>query len=320
MAKTQISDIIVPEVFNPYVIQRTMELSALVQSGIIANSTEFDKLASSGGKLVNMPYFNDLDGDDEVLSDSTALTPAKITASQDVAALLIRGKSWAVNELAAQLAGADPMAAIATLVGGYWARMLQKTALATLKGIFAAASMSANVLDISSESGDAAKISASTFMDALQKLGDHQGDLTGVFMHSATKTALKKQNLITTIRPSDSAEFEVFQDRRVIVDDGCPVPSTGVYTTYAFGNGALALGNGVDSAITQTETARDALAGDDLLVNRKAYILHPRGVKFTNTSVAGATPSNTELETSTNWERVYDAKAIRIVKFVHKLA
>ena len=35
MAKTQISDVIVPEVFNPYVVQRTMELSALYNSGII---------------------------------------------------------------------------------------------------------------------------------------------------------------------------------------------------------------------------------------------------------------------------------------------
>ncbi len=319
MGKTQIADIIIPEVFNPYVIQRTMELSALVQSGIIANSAEFDKLASSGGKLVNMPYFNDLSGDDEVLSDSTALTPEKITTGQDVAVLLLRGKSWAVNELSAQLSGADPMAAIGNLVAGYWARMLQKVALATLKGIFAS-TMSDNVLDISSESSTAAVISASTFMDALQKLGDHQGDLTGVIMHSATKTVLKKANLITTIRPSDSAEFEVFQDRRVIVDDACPVPSTGVYTTYIFGNGALALGNGVNSAITQTETARDALAGDDLLVNRKAFVLHPRGVKFNNTSVAGAAPTNAELETAANWTKVYDHKAIRIVKFVHKLA
>lgn len=59
-----------------------MDLSALVQSGIIANSAEFDKLASSGGKLVNMPYFDDLTGDDEVLSDSNIrLTPEKSNAT-----------------------------------------------------------------------------------------------------------------------------------------------------------------------------------------------------------------------------------------------
>lgn len=37
MAVTKIADVIVPSVFNPYVIQRTMQLSALVQSGIISD-------------------------------------------------------------------------------------------------------------------------------------------------------------------------------------------------------------------------------------------------------------------------------------------
>ncbi|MFQ8839831.1 MAG: hypothetical protein ACLR8P_01585 [Clostridium fessum] len=46
MAGTTLQDVIVPELFNPYVINRTMELSALYQSGIIANNTEFDALAS----------------------------------------------------------------------------------------------------------------------------------------------------------------------------------------------------------------------------------------------------------------------------------
>jgi len=57
---TRIADIIVPSVFNPYVIQRTAELSAFSQSGIITNSPELDRLAFAGGKFINMPYFNDL--------------------------------------------------------------------------------------------------------------------------------------------------------------------------------------------------------------------------------------------------------------------
>jgi len=36
---TTLSDIIVPELFNPYVIQKTLEKSALVQSGIVQNLT-----------------------------------------------------------------------------------------------------------------------------------------------------------------------------------------------------------------------------------------------------------------------------------------
>ena len=50
MPITKISDVIVPEIFNPYVISRTMELSALFQSGIVVNNAEFDRLASEAAR------------------------------------------------------------------------------------------------------------------------------------------------------------------------------------------------------------------------------------------------------------------------------
>ena len=141
---TRIADVIVPEVFNPYVIERTSELSALEQSGIIVNNPELDKLATSGGRIINMPYWEDLDGDDEVLSDTTPLTPDKITANKDAAVLLMRGKAWTANDLAKALSGDDPMRAIGDLVAAYWARRRQATLLSTLKGVFASESMADN--------------------------------------------------------------------------------------------------------------------------------------------------------------------------------
>lgn len=313
----KISDIIVPEVFNQYVIDKTAELSALSQSGVIENNPELDKLASAGGKLINMPFFNDLTGDDEVLSDSGSLTPGKIDAGQDIAVLLMRGKAWGVNDLARALSGADPMAAIGDLVATYWARMRQKTLINTLTGVFGAATMSGHVHDISGGSGDAAKITASAFIDAQTLLGDAADKLTAVAMHSSTYAALQKQNLITFI-PNARGEVVIptYLEKRVIVDDGCPV-ATDVFTTYLFGQGAVGLGNG--AAPVPTETDRDSLAGEDILINRQHFLLHPRGIKFTSASVVGSSPTNAELATAANWARVYDPKNIRLVKFVHKL-
>lgn len=315
MAKTKISDVIVPEVFNPYVVQRTMELSALYNSGIISNNPELDRLASSGGTTINMPYWEDLNGDDEVLSDDGALTPAKITAGQDIAVLLMRGKAWSANDLAKALSGDDPMAAIGDLVAEYWARRMQATAIKLLDGAFAASNMTNKVLDISSLGDDKAKINGETFLDALQLMGDAKDKLTGVIMHSATETQLRKNNLIQTELDFNNKPISLFMEKRVIIDDSCPV-STGNYTTYLFGEGAIGLGNG--GAPVPTETDRDSLAGDDILINRKHYILHPRGVKWIG-SAAGSSPTNAELATGTNWSRVYEDKAIRMVKFVHKL-
>jgi len=320
MAKTLIADVIVPEVFNPYVIQRTAELSAFYQSGIIARTPELDRLASSGGKLLNMPFWEDLTGDDEVLSDTDALTVGKITAAQDVAALLTRGRAWSVNDLAKALSGDDPMAAIGDLVAEYWARRFQAILIKTLDGIFGntATGMDTNKHDISSGDGDAAVIDAKTAVDAIYKLGDNADKLTGFAMHSATVAKLTKDDLIETIPPSEGKPaIRTFLGKPVVVDDSLP-NDNGVYTTYIFGAGAFGWGEG--GAPVPVETARDALAGDDILVHRRHFILHPRGVAFQNASVAGATPSNDELANYQNWKRVYEPKNVRIVQFKHKLA
>src|SRR5699024_3674039 len=104
--------------------------------------------------------------------------------------------------------------------------------------------------------------------------------------------------------------------KRVIVDDGMPVNGD-VFTSYIFGAGAFGLGNG--GAPVPTETDRDSLAGEDILINRQHFILHPRGVKFTDSSVTGKSPTNAELENQANWNRVYENKNIRIVAFKHKI-
>lgn len=261
-------------------------------------------------------------GDAEIVTEGNKLTPAKITSNQDVSTTIRLAKAWAATDLSAQLSGKDPMEAIATLVAKYWERQRQKVLLRILKGVFSSEKMKAeHVYDVSSKAGKLANISASAFIDALQLLGDAQDQLTGVIMHSKTKSYLKQQNLISTERDSNSVEFETYQDRRVIVDDGCPLDGD-VYTTYLFGQGAIALGNGNPEGFIATETDREKLMGSgiDYLINRQCFIMHPRGIKWTNTARANVeTPTFKELENPTNWERVYDKKQIRMVAFKHKV-
>lgn len=319
MAKTLITDVIVPSVFNPYTIQLSVELSALVQSGIVQNTPELDALALKGGETINMPFWKDLDGEDEVLSDGSSLTPAGITSGKDVARLQMRGKAWSVNDLADALSGDDPMAVIGSMVAKYWERRRQAILLSSLKGIFATAIASTHLLDISAESGVGDDvISADALIDTAQLLGDHKNLLTGYFMHSKTEAVLAKAELIDYVQDSTGSFLVPFYlGKRVIVDDGCPVAGS-VYTTYLFGQGAFGLGNG--GAPVPTEMDRDTLAGDDILINRNHFILHPRGVKWTSTvALGGDAPTNTEIENGTNWERVYDSKNIRIVALKHKL-
>lgn len=333
MAGTTLQDVIVPELFNPYVINRTMELSALVQSGIITNNSEFDALASQAAPTVNMPFFEDLTGESEQIIEGADLEDNKITSNKDVAAIIRRAKMWSATDLSAALAGSDPMAAIGTLVAQFWSRDLQKELVALLDGIFgtipageggtppAETRLASNLLDISGKSGNAANWSGSAFIDAEQLLGDAKAQLTGICMHSATQAYLKKQNLIETVQPSNDVAFGTYQGKRVIVDDGCPVKN-GVYTTYLFGSGAIALGNGnpVGFVPTETDRAKRKGSGVDYLINRKTMILHPRGIAWQNAVVEKTEgPSRKEVADPKNWKPVYESKQIRIVAFKHKL-
>lgn len=333
MPATKISDVIVPELFNPYVINRTMELSAFFQSGIVVNNAEFDRLASEAARTHNMPFFEDLSGDSEPTLEDVKMTPTKIGSNKDVSTTILRQKMWGSSNLAASLAGSDPMKAVGDLVAAYWARDMQKELIAILAGVFgtytpeggdAVTPMGSHILDLTKATAAAAKvISASAFIDACQLLGDAQSQLSGVAMHSATKSYLKKKNLIATERDSVGVEFETYQDRKVTVDDGCPVDKDGVYTTYLFGNGAVAFGNGSPEGHVETEIDRDKQTGGgvDYLINRKAFILHPRGIAYTGAVREHVeTPTREELRNAQNWKPVYEEKQIRIVAIRHKVA
>jgi len=325
MALTQISDVIVPEVFNPYVVQRTAELTALYLGGIISNSPELDALAFAGGKTINMPFWNDLTGDDELLSDSGALTPAKIDAGQDVAALLMRGKAWQVNDLAKALSGDDPMKAIAELVAEYWARRYQVALISSLSGVFAdnvdndASDM---VVDIAVESiaGQSAttRISVDAIIDGGGTMGDSETKITGLCVHSDVYRALRKQKAVDEVQATDGSLVVSTVDGKIIlVDDSCPKVAGTTdgfkYTSYLFGNGAFGLGSG--AAPVPTETDRDSLAGNDILVTRNHFLIHPRGIAATGTAAA-ASPSNAELATAAFHDRVYDRNNVRLAALV----
>jgi len=301
-----------------------MELSALMQSGIMVNNSEFDALASGANTLINMPFWEDLEGEEETVQEDGFFTPGNINASKDVARKQMFGKSWGANNLSALLSGADPLAAIGELVSGYWSRRIQQRLLATLAGIFAAETMKGKVHDISGLGGDAGLLTGDSYIDAGQKMGDAKDLLTAVMIHSITEAYLAKRDLIKYEKESEgSPQVPYFMGKRVIVDDGVPYDTAaGTSEMYLFGTGAIALGNGTHPRILETEVDRDSMshAGEDYLINRRIIVMHPRGVKWEEHEVEGNFPTRKDLAKGGNWERVFEPKQIRIVKHKFKLA
>ncbi len=310
---------VIPEIFRPYEIEKTSELSAFFQSGVIQNMPELT-LPPNGGDTVRMPFWQDLAGDDQVLDSSTDLNVAKFTTEEDKAVLQARALVYGATDLAAALAGSDPVKALASLYGAKWARRMQTLLIQMLTGAMAV--VTDNVLDISGLSGTASVFDNDAFVDANQKLGDNKDKLVAVAMHSAVEALIAKNDDIDTVRDSDGqVVYKSYMGKRLIIDDGMPV-SGGVYTAYLFGEGAVGYAEGKPKV--PLEIDREALlnGGEEYLISRRHFVMHPRGVKWDPASGVPAkdAPSNAELADSGNWTQAYESQNIRIVQFKFKIA
>lgn len=336
---TSIADVIVPEIFTPYVQQLTTEKSALVQSGILVVDEFLSNFLAGGGLTINVPSWRDLDNDAENVStaDATTSSPNKIQADQEIAVRLSRNSSWSSYDLTAALAGADPMNAIASRVSDYWVRRLQTAVIATLNGVIAdnsaAPSGSEHVqddlqLNISGASYNAGvtDFSAEAFLDAAQTMGDNSSEITAVVMHSVVFNRAQKNNLIDFIPDSQGVvNIPTFLGRRVVVDDGVP-SSGGVYDTWLFGTGFCHLGQNSPKVPTELDRvpAAGTGGGQDILYNRVEWMIHPTGHKYAASSPHGG-PSNANttnnLANAASWQRVYqERKMIKFARLVTREA
>lgn len=346
MSYTALANVIQNKAFAQYFARAVLDRSPFFKSGIaVADPVIQQKCneAGFGGSFVNLPFWNAVSTNDgEQRLDETDLTPTNITAGQDVAVIVRRGKAFGANDLAADVAGSDPMKVIADQLADYWNARNQTRLMKVLAGVFAANVAEAQlaskaptlVLDISGETGNGGKdalLTKDTLLLAAQLLGDRKTELTAIAMHSMVETYLAGMDTNAGLyRASEgAATLAKYNGRDIIVDDQCSYnPSTGVAEIYLFGRGAIAY---CDCPVkTPFEVGRNALTagGQDYLVSRIANICHLRGYKW---NVTDTNPANDKVGTkdqsgyiaglsdAANWARVYDPKEIRCVKLVCKL-
>jgi len=326
------SDIIIPEVFTPYVIEQTTQRDAFLASGVVQPMAELN--ASEGGDFVNVPFWKaNLTGDFEVLSDSTSLTPGKITADKQIGVILHRGRAFESRDLAALAAGSDPMAAIGAKIADYVANQRQKDLLSCLGGIFGAVgtdNASASFVDLTIDGGGSGETALSPrhVAEARAKLGDQGDKLSAICMHSNVYYDLVERRAIDFIydnagQPDGSAtqgstanafgqvSVPTFMGLRVIVSDDVQQSGSSPnkkFAVYFFTEGAVASG---EQLAMQTETDRDILAKSDAMSIDLHYCYHPVGAKW---GVTTTNPTRAQLETIGNWSKVYETKNIGIVR------
>lgn len=343
MAQVQISDVVVPEIFGPYVQQLTEEKSRIIQSGVAARDSQLDSLLDGGGITFNTPSWKDLDSDDATGSDNvstddpgTTSTPMKTGTSQEISVRLSRNGSWSTMDLAQALAGSDPMESIASRVAAWWVRRSQRMFVSTINGVYAdnaaaptggdTHTLNDMTVDISggAYSPGVTDFSAEAFIDAATTMGDSAEDIVAVFVHSIVYARMQKNNLIDFI-PDARGEINIptFLGREVIVDDGMPAAAN-VYESWLFGTGTCRLGMGSPRVPVEVDRAPAAGngGGQETLYSRLEWMLHPIGHAFiADVSGTPGGPTNSVLGTATSWRRVFpERKMIKMARLITREA
>jgi hypothetical protein len=311
---------------------QTVVLSTIRNSGIVTADAQMNQLANQGGTTIDLPFWGRIGGNSNVSSDdpAQASTPNKIAQGKDIARKLQRNNSWSSADLVAALLADDPIRIIRDQIANYWVEEEQGVLVNILNGVFAASSMSGNVLSVAVETtAGAVKLTADVISNARALLGDQGSVFTGIMMHSRVYWNLDAEQQLIYLENPAGAQFPAivtYKGLRVIQNDKCPkvagTTSGFKYTSYLFGQGAIAYaeatGAGGPKTPVAVERAESAGNGEgvETLYSRRHWLMHPRGVKFTSASVAGTSPTNAELATGTNWTLVYDPKLVRLAAVV----
>ena len=335
---TQRSDLIVPEVFSDYLVEATTATDSFLQSGIVTPLAQLNLSSERGGDFVQVPaYKANLSGDFEVLTDSTSMTPGKIEADKQIAAVLHRGRAFSSRDLASLAIGGslDPMRAIGDKLASYVNNQKQKDLYACLTGAFG--SLNNNDSNsalfthcIDSESGDTpTALSPRHVAKAQSILGDQGSKLTSVAMHSKCYYDLIERRAVDFVLAGDvngggatasggsiqnafgNPNIASFMGLNIIVSDDIPTTGSGSSTEYSvffFAQGSVVTG---EQAPQRVQTDRDILALEEAMAVDLHYIYHPVGLKYAVTTV---NPNRTVLETVGSWSKVYDTKNIGLVR------
>jgi hypothetical protein len=337
------SDVIIPEIFTPYLLEATTVRNSFLTSGVV---TALDALnVTEGGDKVTIPNWKaDLSGDAERLTDTTSLTPGKITADKQVGVVLHRGRAWESRDLARLAAGSDPMGAIGAKVADYIANQQQKDMIATLKGVFGNLGTSNSTAAFAALSVDASgsgetNLGPRQIAAAEAILLEDAERLGAIVVHPLVYADLKERKAIDFVTASDArvtassiaagsitalnafggsvaaaytanTQIPYYMGMRVIRSKDVPTSGTGSTTKYAcYVMASGAVGTGQQAAL-RSEVDRDILAKSDAMSVDWHNVYHPLGARW----VGSANPTTADLATATNWEKVFETENIGIVR------
>ena len=324
MAETRLTNSVIPEVFTGYTAEQSIYKARLFRSGVVEQNGGISNLLAGGGETFNLPFWQDIGGTSgDVPVEGTDQDINNMAAAKQVFRRHSRTKAWGTNDLVKVYAGSNPLESLQNMVIGYWASAFDIMTIASAEGAFAAESGLVN--DESTEN-----FSDSLVIDTQALLGENgtvgRGDLNGgdfvaIAVHPSVYAYMRKNDLIDFVPISGQPRpVATYMGMDVIVSGNMP-ETDGVYDTYIFKQNAFQYGM---STVGYEPTEIDRQPGDgfgiDALYTRRVFGIHPVGFAWQEDNIAGVTPTDAELRTSTEWDLVFNAENARMVALKHTIA
>lgn len=335
MATARLSDVqFDPDVYLSYVLQERPDRNAYTQSGVAVTNGALQSRVNGDGDTTTIPHWNFLDASGEnISSDDPAVfaTPDKIGTGKQVARRLHLNNAWqAANLVSSTLGSEDPMQAIASQTADYWRQRFAARIQALTLGVFNenAAGTGDMIFDVANEDGANATVdekwSYDGFVDALATMGENSERLAALAVHPDTMAQIRKAERIEYIQDSETGILvPTYNGYRLIEDKKLPVIAGGTsgfkFVSVLYGQGAIGYAEG--SATRPVATEYDELAangaGIETLVERKQWMFHPEGYRWTETNVVDGSPTVAEFADAANWQRQFERENVRMAFFVH---
>jgi hypothetical protein len=326
--ETHISDVVVPEVFTPYMLERSLNQNRFFQSGVMTPVPAIDMFLRGGGRTAEIPYWKDLTADIDVPVEDTDMTIYPITSGHMHVRRQVRERALGSNDVSAALAGDNPYEAILQRISGLWAKALEDLAIYSVRGCMldnVDGDSSDLVHDISIADGDNAtddnKISSTATIESVMKQGDEFQSIVAVAMHSMVYKTLVDNDLIDYKADSEGRlVIPYYMGLRLIVSDNMyrVASTTGYkYHSYFFKAGALGWGS-YAGPYKEVEIWRNPLKGGgvDVLITRRQFAIHPLGFSWEASETTEISPTDAVLYAETSWDRPFAAKNTGVVALI----
>lgn len=313
-------------------------LLAMIQSGAVVQDAEIARLVSEGGDTYTIPFYNELNSDENDVNydGATDITASEHSSDKQTGVVFGRAKAWFARDFVGDITQDDPMTNIVKKVARWWQKKDQARFLGITTALFGNADdeefaeHSTNIATASATITEENLVNVSTINDAITKAnGDNKGLYSMALMHSTVANRLETLQLLKYWTYTDANGIQRpmnianINGLTVIIDDSVPIKASSSatgrmeYTTLLLGNGVMRTAPAPVDKPSEVDRDPAKNGGQDTLYTRVRKTFHPNGFTYKVPS-SGYThsPTDAQLFSAANWSRKFPAKSIPIARLI----